>query len=302
MRFLAGSASFVMVSGCILPGVALMERNDGSGGFVGGGPSPDAGMDADVPASRGGRSAVSEPQIGAISGSGAPPVMAAAGDSSAAHGGTGPAGGVTASAAGVNGRDASVVAGAAGMGTEASPNHGVPAAGALGGPAFPAPEFAFATWPMPDALAGSQTKPSYSTTEETVIDNVTHLVWQRNIPPIYDGCTGQYAADSQPGDSCTWEEAYEYCTRPSTAAALGGGGWRMPTKIELESIVDETHYQPAIDTASFHMPVTTQPYAGFWTASPKARLPAGWVWVIDFAEGGGGGWQTFRAGFVRCVR
>jgi len=42
---------------------------------------------------------------------------------------------------------------------------------------------------MPDALPGSAAKPSYTTTETTVTDNVTHLVWQRKIPTVYEGCT-----------------------------------------------------------------------------------------------------------------
>ena len=40
------------------------------------------------------------------------------------------------------------------------------------------------------------------------------------------------------GSGCTWEEAQKYCSDPELAKKLGGGEWREPTKIELESILD----------------------------------------------------------------
>jgi hypothetical protein len=152
----------------------------------------------------------------------------------------------------------------------------------------------FAQWPMPDSVAGAQTAPSYATTTDTVTDNVTHLVWQRNLPATYPGCSGN---SSVAGDTCSWAEAKNYCASAALATSLGVGGWRLPTKIELESILDQTTSNPAIDSSAF--PGT--PSAVFWTASPY--VDAGELaWYVDFNLGG----SYYRASsdtyLVRCVR
>jgi hypothetical protein len=85
---------------------------------------------------------------------------------------------------------------------------------------------AFPLWPMPDALPGSRTMPSYTSTANTVIDNVTGLIWQRNLPATYAGCTGkspQYsanAANAALGSGCSWEEAMHYCAFSKDVALI----------------------------------------------------------------------------------
>lgn len=46
----------------------------------------------------------------------------------------------------------------------------------------------FAEWPMPDSAPHSQHKPSYTVSELVVVDNVTKLRWQRDLPDVYPGC------------------------------------------------------------------------------------------------------------------
>ncbi|MDB4977540.1 MAG: putative secreted protein [Myxococcaceae bacterium] len=149
-----------------------------------------------------------------------------------------------------------------------------------------------ADWQMPDALPGAKVAPNYDvTTDPTVVlDNVTKLRWQRTPPATYAGCTG---AQSTPGDSCKWAEAVSYCL----ALSLGGrDDWRLPTKIELESIVDETHYNPNIDSIAF--PGTASNW--FWSASPNVAT-SGTAWLVSFAFGADGTFPITDEHLVRCV-
>ena len=77
----------------------------------------------------------------------------------------------------------------------------------------------------------------------------------------------------------TWDQAEEACT----ALRLGGhDDWRLPTRAELLTLVDDTRHDPAIDTEAF--PDT--PLAWFWTATPYAEDPSGCVWIVSFDLGG----------------
>ena len=163
-------------------------------------------------------------------------------------------------------------------------------------------ERAFALWPMPDSTPGSLVGPSYTPGAETVLDNVTHLVWQRTLPAIYDGCTGQSQDGAAPGTACYWEEAKKYCASPALASWLGGTGWRLPTLIELASLIElnQTDKAPAIDSAAF--PQTPEGY--FVSATPLMNeLPT--IGAVNFFYGsvqhmptGPSEWSAS----VRCVR
>jgi hypothetical protein len=96
-------------------------------------------------------------------------------------------------------------------------------------------------------------------------------------------------------ESMTWAEAEKACSE----LRLGGhADWRMPTRIELLSIVDDTRHKPAIDTDAF--PET--PSAWFWTSTPYAANPAEYAWVVYFGSGGSyDGLRGYRYR-VRAVR
>ena len=63
--------------------------------------------------------------------------------------------------------------------------------------------------------------------EEIITEAVSSLVWQTITPTNYSGCLN--------GDSCTLEEAVEYCSNSMTG---GHGGWRLPTAAEFSTIMD----------------------------------------------------------------
>lgn len=133
--------------------------------------------------------------------------------------------------------------------------------------------------PLPDSL--------YTVSDETVIDEVTGLEWQREVEePIAD------------------QNAKEYCQE---LALAGGGDWRLPTRIELLTIVDHTVRLPATNTFAF-------------PGTPNASFKHDFVYgvsfdgeqrhsdQIDFSEGArefydeDGRYEWGTSHYVRCVR
>jgi hypothetical protein len=158
----------------------------------------------------------------------------------------------------------------------------------------------FAEWPMSDTFDEAKVKPSFSTTDRIVTDEVTKLRWQRHLPDIYPGCNTRYnfvGRDRAVGSGCNWEEAKKYCSSEELAEELGGGEWRLPTKIELESILDLSRVNtvnPLLDTF---------PIEKVWTSSPYPN-PYGLklAWALDFMEGYTFATGRFVGGRVRCVQ
>jgi Protein of unknown function (DUF1566)/Calcium-binding EGF domain/EGF domain len=125
-----------------------------------------------------------------------------------------------------------------------------------------------AEWPMPDPQPGSINAPSYtrSSQDQVVTDNITRLSWQAT-PSSDAGCT--------PERTCNSDEARSYCAN----LELGGrDNWRLPTKIELESILDYSA-SPAVDIGAFP---NLNGY--IWTSSPCLARGDFW-WLVDFTYG-----------------
>lgn len=161
------------------------------------------------------------------------------------------------------------------------------------------PSHIYAAWPMPDNSPGAAVKPSYSATDTVVTDNVTQLRWQRVLPKVYPSCAGRYPLRGElqeAGTGCTWDEAKAFCARPELEEELGPGPWRLPTKIELESLIDVT-VSPAFDQL-----FATYPTDFFWSASPSPN-PDGLklAWAVDFSEGYTYASGRYKAARVRCV-
>ena len=111
-----------------------------------------------------------------------------------------------------------------------------------------------------------------------VFDKETNLIWQRHISE----------------DRLTLAEAKLYAAR----LRLGGfSDWRVPTRPELESIVDLARHHPSIDTEVF--PDT--PNDWFWSVSPYA-YDSSYAWVVDFLDGSSSYNDVSDNYRVRCVR
>ncbi len=123
---------------------------------------------------------------------------------------------------------------------------------------------AWASWVMPNPVQSGLPNPTSYTVSENghqVTDEVTGLTWQRHV-------------DSS---AMTWDLAKQYC---SCLKLDDAGDWRLPSRIELASLVDWTAVGPSIDAAAF--PATTS--ENFWTSSVVKTDP-GLVYLVFFLNG-----------------
>lgn len=115
---------------------------------------------------------------------------------------------------------------------------------------------------------------------ETVVDCITGLEWQRTVDAA----------------SYTQPDAVAYCG----GLALGGyTDWRLPSRIELMTLVDYSIAEPGpmIDAAAF----PSTPSAAFWTSSAFAGFPPN-PWFILFDTGESLYNDITPAIRARCVR
>jgi hypothetical protein len=113
----------------------------------------------------------------------------------------------------------------------------------------------------------------------TITDNATGLMWQKEKAP------GSY----------TWQQAKNYCDNLTLA---GKNDWRLPTKNELQSIVDYGDYNPAMSTVFG----TFDSYYPFWSSTVSAGSSDD-AWYVSFDEGETYFREkTFSSYYVRAVR
>jgi hypothetical protein len=133
---------------------------------------------------------------------------------------------------------------------------------------------------MPDPGSGGPGMASYDTaTAGVVVDRVTRLMWQRQVAP----------------GGHDWAQAGAYCACLQLA---GHDDWRLPTRIELVSLVDYTRSFPAIDPQAF--PDT--PGEWFWTSTERADETEN-AWFVYFENGYSHHHEKDEPNYrVRCVR
>ena len=128
-------------------------------------------------------------------------------------------------------------------------------------------------------VRGESTEQSFTDHGDGMVtDNVTGLMWQQE-----DDDVGR-----------DWEDALAYCEELELA---GYADWRLPDIKELRTIVDNTTYNPAIDTTYF--PGTISFY--YWSSSTNA-YDTSTAWRVYFYDG-----YTLRSSkyinlYARCVR
>jgi hypothetical protein len=116
------------------------------------------------------------------------------------------------------------------------------------------------------ALTGTTEKPTIRSVK------VGDLEWQADVPE----------------QRMTWQEATDY------AASLGDG-WRLPTRAELLTLVDDTRRNPACSV------FPDCPSAWFWTSTPWAGSSS-YAWSVDFNAGSASSSVVGSSNRVRCVR
>jgi hypothetical protein len=132
---------------------------------------------------------------------------------------------------------------------------------------------------------------------QTVVDQVTNLTWEASGFP-----------------AASYEDAERHCF---TLAQKASSPWRVPTRIEVVSLIDWTHV-PMFDVDAFASDTdatTGQAMGTYWTSSlavspfgdlvpPDASPLTWWHWTVSFATGAvtqGGVTQATSADWVRCV-
>ena len=145
-----------------------------------------------------------------------------------------------------------------------------------------------------------------------VRDNVTGLVWEiktddgglRDKDSTYtwynpDSTNNGGSAGYQNGGSCTGSacDTDGFVRAVNAQGLCGTRDWRLPSAVELLSIVSDDRYYPAIDTDWFP---NTQP-GWFWSSSPTAGN-SGYAWSVYFYDGGVGYGGKDGALYVRLVR
>ncbi len=125
---------------------------------------------------------------------------------------------------------------------------------------------AWPNWPMPNQPGGGLPNSQNYTvltvgSEEVVRDEVTRLVWQRGLDPR----------------RFTWPDAMAYC---DALILAGWDDWRLPSRIELVSLLNLAYTDPSIDQLAF----PNTPGEWFWTASRQAGDPSR-AWFVYFYFG-----------------
>ena len=102
-------------------------------------------------------------------------------------------------------------------------------------------------------------EPRFEASDGLALDRLTGLVWLARALPDEGAATWQQALD---------------------AARLLGGGWRLPSIYELESLVDASQAWPALSGG--------HPFPGgldgVWSATSSGYDTA-WAWVLYFGKG-----------------
>jgi hypothetical protein len=124
----------------------------------------------------------------------------------------------------------------------------------------------------------------------TITDASTGLMWQQVTAPSSPEeltPTGRYGR-------YTWEQALMYCENLTLA---GHSDWRLPNRNELQSIVDYSRYNPAIDTTFFPDTVA----APYWSSTTRANDTSG-AWYVSFYDGLVSIYSKYNDIYVRAVR
>jgi hypothetical protein len=119
-----------------------------------------------------------------------------------------------------------------------------------------------------------------STKWVAVYDKSTDLTWSRAVLPA---------------GRLNWKAAQAAVKQYDL---LGQSDWRVPTRVELLTLVDDTRHGPAIDTRFFPECESTW----HWTSTPAAYSPGDYACVVGFSNGGSNWNDQGYECFVRAVR
>ncbi len=142
-------------------------------------------------------------------------------------------------------------------------------------------------------------------------DNVTGLTWEikmdsglRNQNSTYTWYTPHETVNGggvgvKNGGSCEESDCdtNAYVQAVNDSGLCGANDWRMPTKRELLSIIDNAHFKPAVDARLF--PNTLSSY--YWTSSPYPDQNNS-AWQVYFQSGEASPNNKSESNHIRLVR
>ena len=139
---------------------------------------------------------------------------------------------------------------------------------------------------------GASTTPNNAFTVNvngTVVHLTSGLMWKQ----CNEGLSGA-ACDTGAATSMTW---YDALTAAKSSTFAGYSDWRLPNKKELESLIDNTCFSPAINAIVF--PGTASAYTQTSTTLVAFTNSA---WIVSFDDGGTDNGSKASQYAVRLVR
>ncbi|MFZ1640196.1 MAG: DUF1566 domain-containing protein [Candidatus Contendobacter sp.] len=129
----------------------------------------------------------------------------------------------------------------------------------------------------------------------TAYHNKTGLTWKR----CAEGQSWNSGNCTGTAGTYTWLQALQ--RGPTIGTFAGFNDWRLPNLKELNSIVEQRNWKPAINATVFPNTPTTDPQFYFWSASPFAPF-ASVAWYVQFDSGYSGDLYEGDSLAVRLVR
>lgn len=148
----------------------------------------------------------------------------------------------------------------------------------------------WACWPMPNMVgSGLPNEASYTRNEDgVVLDNVTQLMWEDRITAA----------------AYSWEEAIEFCEEYEFG---GFDDWRMPTRIEITSVLDHSDDHTGWAAEAFEYPNSGFHHsASDWILTiTQTGAGAGndYAWAFNMSDGiVSNAYSKATAAAIKCVR
>jgi len=130
---------------------------------------------------------------------------------------------------------------------------------------------------------------------EIVTDHLTGLIWQDDsaVSSVTKQWITQVNYDNEDYNNTIGDTAVTYCRE----LVLGGyEDWRLPTVVELQNIVNDGTYEPAMDTIFVNV------YNSKYWSSTSNHYYHQYAWVVSFTYGYSSHHSKNRSFYVRCVR
>ncbi|HEY4394203.1 MAG TPA: DUF1566 domain-containing protein [Polyangia bacterium] len=150
----------------------------------------------------------------------------------------------------------------------------------------------WACWHMPNPASASGLPNPASYTDlgnGAVRDNVTCLDWEKA-----PGTTQGY-----------WQDNSDHCASLASSSYAGFSDWRLPTRVEMASIVDFARTGDAIDTTAFPKEPSGYYRTGSdWYETISGQNSSGFSWIYGMSSGftSNAYAKTTSMAYVRCVR